>query len=151
MGRLAMGCWLACLGIAIMAVGAQVTGGVRSHPGGVVPLINTAVIAALLLYLLWGYRERLLSSSRDMARLIRLSRDVSETLDPIHVAQRLARHLQETTHADACVISTYWPESGQVASFASWPIELAGRDTETYDLEEFPLTRRVVEASSSRA
>jgi diguanylate cyclase (GGDEF)-like protein len=146
MGRLAMGCWLACLGIAIMAVGAQVTGGVRSNPGGVVPLLNTAVIAALLLYLLWGYRERLLSSSREMARLIRLSRDVSETLDPIHVAQRLARHLQETTGADACVISAYRPESGEVASFASWPTELAGRDTQTYSLEEFPLTRRVVEA-----
>ena len=102
------------------------------------PLLNTAVIAALLLYLLWGYRERLLASSRDMARLIRLSRDVSETLDPIHVAQRLARHLQESTHADACVISAYRPETGEVVAFASWPTELAGQDTERYSLEDYP-------------
>jgi diguanylate cyclase (GGDEF)-like protein len=145
MGRLAVGCWLACIGIAIMAVVAQVSGGVIANPGGFVPLLNTAVIAALLLYLLWGYRERLLASSRDMARLIRLSRDVSETLDPIHVAQRLARHLQESTHADACVISAYRPEKGEVVAFASWPTELAGRDTESYSLDDFPLTRRVVE------
>lgn len=145
MGRLGIGCWLACIGIAIMAVGAQVTGGVRTNPGGVIPLLNTAVIAALVLYLLWGYRERLMASSRDMARLIRLSRDVSETLDPIHVAQRLARHLQESTHADACVISAHRPEMGEVVAFASWPTELADRDRSSYDLDDFPLTRRVVE------
>jgi diguanylate cyclase (GGDEF)-like protein len=145
MRRLGVGCWLACIGIAIMAVGAQVTGGVRANPGGAIPLLNTAVIAALLLYLLWGYRERLMASSRDMARLIRLSRDVSETLDPIHVAQRLARHLQESTHADACVISAYRPDQGEVTAFASWPTELADRDPEGYSLDEFPLTRRVVE------
>ena len=145
MGRLGVGCWLACIGIAIMAVGAQVSGGVRANPGGVVPLLNTAVIAALLLYLLWGYRERLLASSRDMARLIRLSRDVSETLDPIHVAQRLARHLQESTHADACVISAYRPLSGEVIAFASWPTELASRDIERYRLDDYPVTRRVLE------
>jgi diguanylate cyclase (GGDEF)-like protein len=145
MGRLGVGCWLACIGIAIMAIGAQVSGGVRANPGGVVPLLNTAVIAALLLYLLWGYRDRLMASSRDMARLIRLSRDVSETLDPIHVAQRLARHLQEATHADACVISAYRPEKGEVVAFASWPTELAGRDTERYSLDDYPLTREVLE------
>jgi diguanylate cyclase (GGDEF)-like protein len=145
MRRLGVGCWLACIGIAIMAVGATITGGVRANPGGVVPLLNTAVIAALLLYLLWGYRERLMASSRDMARLIRLSRDVSETLDPVHVAERLARHLQESTRADACVISAYRPETGDVVAFASWPTDLAGQDTRSYDLEEFPLTRRVVQ------
>jgi diguanylate cyclase (GGDEF)-like protein len=145
MGRLAFGCWLACIGIAIMSVAAQVAGGVRSGPGEVVPLLNTAAIAALLLYLLWGYRERILASSRDMARLIRLSRDVSETLDPIHVAQRLARHLQESTHADACVISAYRHEKGDVVAFASWPTELAGQDTERYSLEDYPQTRRVLE------
>ncbi len=145
MTRLAVGCWLACIGIAIMAVGAQATGGVRANPGGAIPLLNTAIIAALLLYLLWGYRERLMASSRDMARLIRLSRDVSESLDPIHVAQRLARHLQEATNADACVISAYRAESAEVVAFASWPIELAGRDTARYDLDAYPLTRRVVE------
>ena len=145
MRRLGLGCWLACIGIAILAVGAQVSGGISPNPGGFVPLLNTAVIAALLLYLLWGYRERIMASSRDMARLIRLSRDVSETLDPIHVAQRLARHLQESTHADACVISAYRPENGEVVAFASWPTELAGRDTESYSLDDFPLTRRVVE------
>ena len=120
MRRLGVACWLACIGIAIVAMVAQAAG-VRQTPGGFVLVINTAIIAALVLHLLWGYRERLLASSRDMAHLIRLSRDVSDTLDPTRVAQRLARHLQESTHADACVISAYLADRGEVLAFASGP------------------------------
>jgi diguanylate cyclase (GGDEF)-like protein len=144
MGRLGIGCWLACTGIGIMATVAGV-GGQPATPGGVVPLINTALIAALLLYLLWGFRERLMASSRDMARLIRLSRDVSETLDPARVAERLARHLQESTGADACVISAYLPDQGEVMAFASWPTYHSANDEESYRLDDYPMTRRVVE------
>ena len=137
MRRLGVACWLACTGIASMAMVAQAAG-FRQSPGGLVLLLNTAIITALVLHLLWGYRERLLASGRDMARLIRLSRDVSETLDPTRVAERLARHLQETTHADACVISAYLADRGEVMSFASWPPEHAERDDEAYRLDDYP-------------
>ena len=80
-----------------------------------------------------------------MSRLMRLSRDVSGTLDPARVAELLARHLQETMRADLCVISVYRAEEGEVRTFASWPPEYAASYDRSYTLDEFPLTRRVVE------
>ena len=108
-------------------------------------LVDTAVATALMLYLLWGYRERLLASSRDLTRLMRLSRDVSGTLDPARVAELLARHLQETTGSDLCVISVYRADEGEVHTYASWPPGYAANDQSSYVLADFPLTRRVVE------
>ena len=100
---------------------------------------------ALVLYLLWGYRERLPATSRDLSRLMRLSRDVSGTLDPARVAELLARHLQETMRADLCVISVYRAEEGEVHTYASWPPSTPPATTASYTLDDFPLTRRVVE------
>ncbi len=144
--RLAVATWCISIGIATVAVFA-----VTSSPTTIAPaesllrLLDTAVATALALYLLWGYRARLLGSSRDLARLMRLSRDVSGTLDPAQVAELLARHLQETMAADLCVISVYRSEDGEVRTFASWPPEYAASDDRSYLLDDFPLTRQVVE------
>ena len=144
--RLAAATWAAAVGVAVVAAAVAVS----TPPAILVEavflgLINTAVAAALMLYLLWGYRERLTAASRDMSRLMRLSRDVSGTLDPARVAELLARHLQETMRADLCVISVYRADEGEVRTFASWPPEYAASYDRSYMLDEFPLTRRVVE------
>ena len=106
--RLAAATWAVALGVAVVAAAVAVSSPPALLMEAVVlGLVNTAVAAGLMLYLLWGYRERLTASSRDMSRLMRLSRDVSGTLDPARVAELLARHLQETMRADLCVISVY--------------------------------------------
>ncbi len=144
--RLAVCCWCISLGIAFVAifsVGASTTP--MPTEMALLRLVDTAVATALMLYLLWGYRERLLASSGDLARLMRLSRDVSGTLDPARVAELLARHLQETTGSDLCVISVYRADEGEVHTYASWPPGYAANDQSSYVLADFPLTRRVVE------
>ena len=144
--RLAIATWYASIGIATVAA-FTITSSPRALPPieSLMRLVDTAVATALVLYLLWGYRERLLGSSRDLARLMRLSRDVSGTLDPGQVAELLARHLQETMAADLCVISVYRTEEGEVRTYASWPPEYAANYDRSYLLDDFPLTRRVVE------
>ncbi len=145
--RLAAATWAVALGVAVVAAAVAVSSPPALLMEAVVlGLVNTAVAAGLMLYLLWGYRERLTASSRDMSRLMRLSRDVSGTLDPARVAELLARHLQETMRADLCVISVYRADEGEVRTFASWPPEYAASYDRSYTLDEFPLTRRVVEA-----
>jgi diguanylate cyclase (GGDEF)-like protein len=144
--RLALGIWVVALVVAVVAAySALGTPAAIPVEAAVLGLVDTSLTTALVLYLLWGYRERLLASSRDMARLMRLSRDVSGTLDPTRVAELLARHLQETTRADLCVISVYRSDEGEVRTFASWPPEHAATYDRSYMLDEFPLTRRVVE------
>ena len=144
--RLAISTWCISLGIAAVATFAVTTSPTAmSLVEGLIRHLDTGVATALVLYLLWGYRERLLGSSRDLARLMRLSRDVSGTLDPARVAELLARHLQETMDADMCVISVYRSEDGEVRTYASWPPEYAANYDRSYLLDDFPLTRRVVE------
>ena len=144
--RLAAATWIVAMGIAVVAAWTATTTSAAMPVEAVVTgLVNTCVAAGLVLYLLWGYRERLMASSRDMSRLMRLSRDVSGTLDPARVAELLAHHLQETTRADLCVISVYRFAEGEVKTFASWPPEYAASYDRSYLLDAFPLTRRVVE------
>ncbi len=146
MQRIAWSCWAIALSITTMAViAARATPADTPLLQGLVSIVDTAVGMAFVLYLLWGYRERLLASSRDLSRLMRLSRDVSGTLDPARVSERLARHLVETSGADECVISVYTAEDGVVSTYASWPTGYAERDDRTYTLDDFPLTRHVVE------
>ncbi len=114
--RLAAGIWAVTFGVALVAAFAAVRSPVAVPvEAAVLGLVDTCLTSALVLYLLWGYRERLLASSRDMSRLMRLSRDVSGTLDPTRVAELLARHLQETTRASLCVISVYRSDEGEIA------------------------------------
>ncbi len=144
--RLAVASWLLTVAVAALAAGAQLATPVGTPVEAViVGLVDACVAGALVLYLLWGYRERLLASSRDMSRLMRLSRDVSGTLDPQRVAELLARHLQATANADVCIICVWRADLGEVRRFASWPPDHA-REDRSLALEEFPLTRRVVEA-----
>ena len=144
--RLAAGIWVVAVGVALVAASAAMRSPAAVPvEAAVLGLLDTSLTAALVLYLLWGYRERLMASSRDMSRLMRLSRDVSGTLDPARVAELLAHHLQETTRADLCVISVYRSSEGEVHTFASWPPEHAASYDRSYMLDEFPLTSRVVE------
>lgn len=145
MRRLAVACWLASVSIVTM-------GTLAGRPAGgldladLLLLIDTGLIMAVLLYLLADVRTRLVSSSREMARLVDLSRDLSGSLDLTQVAGRLARHLQEATRADACVVLAYLPDRDQVITFAAWPPEASSRHEEGYALDDYPLTREVVVA-----
>ncbi len=144
--RVAISCWYISLVFAMVAMFAVSSSSFPMPTAtAILRIVDTAVATALVLYLLWGYRARLLASSRDLSRLMRLSRDVSGTLDPAQVAELLARHLRETTGADLCVISVYHGEEGEVHTYASWPAGYAVTNDASYVLADFPLTRRVVE------
>jgi diguanylate cyclase (GGDEF)-like protein len=112
---------------------------------GPMHILGVVAGTSTVLLLLWHYRGQLAASSREMGRMMDLSRDLAQTLDPLQVGERLARHLTEATAADDCTISSYDAGSGRVVTFASYPAENAQQYEPSYDLDDFPLTCRVLE------
>ncbi len=92
---------------------------------------------------------RLLARSQDLARELRrlldMSGELSESLDPRQVANLMARHLANAMTVDECAIS-YWDRaSGRVESLGYWP-PLRLEEMEPYFLVSgFPETLRTLE------
>ncbi len=92
---------------------------------------------------------RLLARSQDLARELRrlldMSGELSESLDPRQVANLMARHLANAMTVDECAIS-YWDRaSGRVESLGYWP-PLRIDEMEPYFLVSgFPETLRTLE------
>lgn len=92
---------------------------------------------------------RLLARSQDLARELRrlldMSGELSESLDPRQVANLMARHLANAMTVDECAIS-YWDRpSGRVESLGYWP-PLRNDEMEPFFLVSgFPETLRTLE------
>ncbi|HYM83432.1 MAG TPA: sensor domain-containing diguanylate cyclase [Candidatus Dormibacteraeota bacterium] len=92
---------------------------------------------------------RLLLQSRSLAaelrRLVDMARELSGSLDPYQVADLIARHLALAAGVDRCEVSYLDRTGDTLITMASFPAGL-GPHAETYDLGEYPETRRVIEA-----
>jgi diguanylate cyclase (GGDEF)-like protein len=83
--------------------------------------------------------------TRELRRLLDMSGELSESLDPRQVANLMAGHLARAMGVDECAIS-YWDKpSGRVESLGYYP-QLRLDDLEPYfDVAGFPETLRVLE------
>jgi diguanylate cyclase (GGDEF)-like protein len=83
--------------------------------------------------------------TRELRRLLDMSGELSESLDPRQVANLMAGHLARAMGVDECAIS-YWDKpSGRVESLGYYP-QLKLEDLEPYfDVAGFPETLRVLE------
>jgi diguanylate cyclase (GGDEF)-like protein len=91
---------------------------------------------------------RLLARSRSLAaelrRLVDMARELSQSLDPYQVAELIARHLTQAAGVGRCEVSYLDRAADILWTMASHPGGLVSRQ-ETYDLAEFPETRRVID------
>jgi diguanylate cyclase (GGDEF)-like protein len=90
---------------------------------------------------------RLLARTQDLAdelrRLLDMSAELSESLDPRQVANLMARHLALAMGVDECAIS-YWDRpAGRVESLGYHPV--AHEMEPFYDVSRYPETLRVLE------
>ena len=88
----------------VLAIAAETTTDASIIPAwasAALRIVGQASIAALLLFLLWQYRNRLTESARELGGLVTLSRDLADTMDPHLVGERMARHLAEVSGAAA--------------------------------------------------
>ena len=143
--RLMGAAWALALLLAIAAEAAPDPSGVPAWALGVLRIASVSSVVGLLLFLLWQYRSRLTESARELGGLVELSRDLADTMDPHLVGERMARHLAEVSGADRCVISSWDRNADAVLTYAAFPPEVAGTLEPVYHLDDYPVTRGVLE------
>ncbi|MFI5261021.1 MAG: diguanylate cyclase [Candidatus Limnocylindrales bacterium] len=80
-----------------------------------------------------------------MRSLLRMSSELTLTLEPMTVADTLARHLSEATSLDECTISFWDRATDRILSWGFWPPRSGDDRNEVYALGDFPETRRVLD------
>lgn len=92
---------------------------------------------------------RLLARTQDLAgelrRLLDMSSELSESLDPRQVANLMAGHLARAMDVDECAISYWDRDAGRVDSLGYAPIEKVDEMDPYYDVSRFPETLRCLE------
>jgi diguanylate cyclase (GGDEF)-like protein len=96
---------------------------------------------------------RLLSRTESLAnelrRLLDMSQELTQTLDPRTVGTVLARHLTLALEVDTCMISTWDVAGDRIISLGEFPDHGTITAHPTYDLAEYPETRRVLEQQAT--
>ncbi len=92
---------------------------------------------------------RLLARTQDLAgelrRLLDMSAELSESLDPRQVANLMAGHMAKAMGVDECAIS-YWDRAtGRVDSLGFYPLNKVEEMEPFYDVSDYPETLRVLE------
>jgi diguanylate cyclase (GGDEF)-like protein len=84
-----------------------------------------------------------------MQRLLAMSSDLSRSLDPLAVAELIARHIGQAAGADETTIS-YWDRATDcVLTWGRYPRRPADEPPMGYPLASFPSTRRVLEEQTT--
>jgi diguanylate cyclase (GGDEF)-like protein len=124
----------------------------RVAPTNVVPDDAQAALAflvmvfayAFLIIFMWEVSRRLKATAADLRSVVTMSGDLAETLDPRLVGDRIAVHIARAVGADDCALS-YWDQaSDRVVTLGYDPPERRANLSESYHLDEFPATRRVL-------
>jgi diguanylate cyclase (GGDEF)-like protein len=106
---------------------------------------STLVIAYAIFHVfLWNASSQLTETATELSAAIELSREVAQTLDPQLVGRIIARHIALAAEATDCTLSTWDRATDRVVTFAYYPPEQRGTIEASYNLAEFPATRRVL-------
>jgi diguanylate cyclase (GGDEF)-like protein len=85
----------------------------------------------------------------ELRRLLEMSQDLTQTLDPKQVGALIARHLTVALGVDACAISSWDPGGDRIVSLGEYPDHGLVSTHPFYLLDEYPETRRVLEAQAT--
>ena len=96
---------------------------------------------------------RLLTRTQSMAvelrRLLEMSQDLTQTLDPKQVGALIAHHLTVALGVDSCVISSWDVAGDRLISLGEYPDFGLVTNHPVYLLSEYPETRRVLETQAT--
>jgi diguanylate cyclase (GGDEF)-like protein len=102
------------------------------------------VAYAFLILFLWEVSRRLKDSAADLRSVVAMTADLAQTLDPRLVGDRIAVHIARAVGADDCALS-YWDRAtDRVVTLGYEPPERRAALNESYRLDDFPATRRVL-------
>jgi len=117
-----------------------------------VPAQLLAALGFLALFLAFGMLlvflievgRRLKSTAEDLRSIVAMSNDLSRTMDPQLVGDRIARHIARAVGANDCALS-YWDRPGdRLVTLGYFPLERRSALQPAYSLDDYPETRRVL-------
>ena len=107
--------------------------------------LTLALAYGFLLVVLWEVSRRMKTTAEDLRTVVAMSNDVSRTMDPQLVGDRIARHIALAVGASDCALS-YWDRVGdRLVTLGYFPTERRTALQPSYSLAEYPETRRVLE------
>src|SRR5262249_22681065 len=106
----------------------------------------TTLVAAYAIFqlFLWNASGQLTDTATELSAAMELSREVAQTMDPQQVAKIIARHIAHAAEVADCTLSMWDRQLDQGVTFASYPTSSGSRIAPSYDLADFPATRRVL-------
>ena len=137
------------VGIGSVIVGQVMTpsGRIPSEVAGVLAFATIAVSYGFLLLFLWDVGRRFKTTAQDLQSVISMSSDLSRTMDPQQVGDRIARHIAEVVGATEAAIC-YWDRpNDRLVTMGCFPAERVADLQPWYRLSDFPATRTVLEGS----
>ncbi|HET9346292.1 MAG TPA: bifunctional diguanylate cyclase/phosphodiesterase [Candidatus Limnocylindrales bacterium] len=127
------------------------------HGSGRIPDHLTSALAFLALVLAFGLllvfllevSRRMKSTADDLRSIVAMSNDLSRTMDPQLVGDRIARHIARAVGANDCALS-YWDRpNDRVVTLGYFPLERRSALQPTYSLADYPETRRVLDGGEA--
>jgi diguanylate cyclase (GGDEF)-like protein len=112
---------------------------------GSVAFLGLVLAYGLLLVFLWEVSRRLKTAADDLRSVVAMSNDLSRTMDPQLVGDRIARHIATAVGANDSALS-YWDREGdRLVTLGYFPLERRSALQPSYPLADYPATRTVLE------
>ena len=112
---------------------------------GALAFLTLLLAFGFLMIFLWEVSRRMKATADDLRSIVAMSNDLSRTMDPQLVGDRIARHIAQAVGANDCALS-YWDRSGdRLVTLGYFPLERRGALEPSYSLAEYPATRMVLE------
>jgi diguanylate cyclase (GGDEF)-like protein len=140
--------WAVAVGAVIFGALAPTTTILPHAANAVLRVVSVGLITALLFLLLWQFGNRLKDAVRDLRTLTRMSSALTETLDPRRVGDVAARHMANALGMDAVGICYWDRDVDQLLTYGYYPPGDRAIVAESYDLADYPLSRRVLDERS---
>ncbi len=112
---------------------------------GTLAFVTIALAYGFLLLFLWDVSRRFKTTAQDLRSVISMSSDLSRTMDPQQVGDRIARHISGVVGATEAAIC-YWDRAtDRLVTMGCYPAERVADLQPWYPLGDYPATRAVLE------
>jgi len=117
------------------------------------PVTGTLALATLvlaytfLMFFLWEVSRRLATTTDDLRSVVAMSNDLSRTMDPQKVGDRIVRHVGLAVGASESALCYWDRDTDRLVTLGCFPAERREALDDSYVLAEYPATRRVLESA----
>jgi diguanylate cyclase (GGDEF)-like protein len=114
---------------------------------GSLAFVTLLLAYGFLMLFLWEVSRRMKATAEDLRSVVAMSKDLSHTMDPQLVGDRIARHIAQVVGASEAAIC-YWDRpTDRLLTMGCYPPERVAALLPWYPLVDFPATRVVLDTT----